>query len=62
MMPPTGMPGSEEMLRENMMLNIHPGILTEDGWGVSVTHNYFVTAEGGQALGNFKPQWHVLPA
>jgi len=61
MMPPVGMPGSEEVLRENMMLNIHPGILTEDGWGVSVTHNYFVTAEGGKALGNFKPEWHVLP-
>jgi len=61
-MPPLGMPGSEEVLSENMMLNIHPGILTEDGWGVSVTHNYFVTADGGKALGNFKPEWHVLPA
>lgn len=62
MMPPVGMPGSEEVLKENMMLNIHPGILTEDGWGVSVTHNYFVTADGGKALGNFKPEWHVLTA
>jgi len=62
LMPPIGMPGSEEELKENMMLNIHPGILTEDGWGVSVTHNYIVTPDGGRALGNFKPQWHVLPA
>lgn len=62
MMPPVGMPGSDEVLRENMMLNVHPGILTEDGWGVSVTHNYFVTAEGGKALGDFKPEWHVIPA
>jgi len=62
MMPPVGMPGSEEVLQENMMLNIHPGILTEDGWGVSVTHNYFVTADGGKPLGNFKPEWHIVPA
>jgi len=60
LMPPIGMPGSEEELEENMMLNIHPGILTEDGWGVSVTHNYIVTPEGGHSLGNHKPEWHVV--
>jgi Xaa-Pro aminopeptidase len=60
LMPPIGMPGSEEELEENMMLNIHPGILTEDGWGVSVTHNYIVTPEGGRSLGNHKPEWHVV--
>jgi Xaa-Pro dipeptidase len=60
LMPPIGMPGSEEELKENMMLNVHPGILTEDGWGVSVTHNYIVTPEGGRSLGNYKPEWHVL--
>jgi Xaa-Pro aminopeptidase len=60
LMPPIGMPGSEEELKENMMLNIHPGILTEDGWGVSVTHNYIVTPQGGRPLGNHKPEWHVV--
>jgi Xaa-Pro aminopeptidase len=55
------MPGSEEKLEENMMLNIHPGILTEDGWGVSVTHNYIVTPQGGRPLGDFEREWQVLP-
>jgi len=61
LMPPLGMPGSEEKLEENMMLNIHPGILTEDGWGVSVTHNYIVTPQGGRPLGDFEREWQVLP-
>ena len=61
LMPPLGMPGSEEELEENMMLNIHPGILTEDGWGVSVTHNYIVTPQGGRPLGDFEREWQVLP-
>jgi Xaa-Pro aminopeptidase len=62
LLPPIGMPGSEEELKENMMLNVHPGILTEDGWGVSVTHNCLVTADGGRPLGDFKPEWYVLSA
>jgi Xaa-Pro aminopeptidase len=61
LMPPLGMPGSAEELKENMMLNIHPGILTEDGWGVSVTHNYIVTPEGGRPLGDYEREWQVLP-
>jgi Xaa-Pro aminopeptidase len=61
LMPPLGMPGSEEELQENMMLNIHPGILTEDGWGVSVTHNYIVTPKGGRPLGDLEREWQVLP-
>jgi hypothetical protein len=43
-----------------MMINIHPGILTADGWGVSTTSNYFVTADGGQPLGDVRHAWHVL--
>jgi Xaa-Pro aminopeptidase len=61
LMPPLGMPGSEEELQENMMLNIHPGILTEDGWGVSVTRNYIVTPKGGRPLGDLEREWQVLP-
>jgi len=59
-LPPLGMPDSDETLNENSMINIHPGILTEDGIGVSATHNYIVTSEGGRALGAFKPRWLVL--
>ena len=61
LMPPLGMPGSEEELEENMMLNIHPGILTKDGWGVSVPHNYIVTPDGGRSLGDVEREWQVLP-
>jgi len=59
-LPPLGMPDSEEVLKENSMINIHPGILTEDGIGISANHNYIVTPAGGRALGEFKPQWLVL--
>lgn len=58
---PDGLPGSQEVLKDKMMLNIHPGLLTKDGWGVSVTHNYIVTPDGGRALGGFRPEWKVLP-
>jgi Xaa-Pro aminopeptidase len=60
LLPPYGLPGSKEVFAENMMINIHPGILTADGWGVSTTSNYFVTPNGGRPLGDFKHQWHVL--
>jgi len=59
-LPPLGLPDSQEILKANSMINIHPGILTEDGIGISATHNYIVTSEGGRALGNFAPQWRVL--
>ncbi|NLE76344.1 MAG: aminopeptidase P family protein [Chloroflexi bacterium] len=60
LMPPLGMPESTEILSENMMLNIHPGVLTADGWGASVTNNYIVTPEGGHALGGFQHRWRVV--
>lgn len=50
-LPPLGMPESQELLTPNSMINIHPGILTEDGIGVSATHNYLVTPDGGRSLG-----------
>jgi Xaa-Pro aminopeptidase len=59
-LPPLGLPDSQEILKTNSMINIHPGILTEDGIGISATHNYIVTPEGGRALGNFAPEWRVL--
>jgi len=59
-LPPRGLPDSEEILKANSMINIHPGILTEDGIGIAVTHNYIVTPDGGHALGNFLPEWRVL--
>lgn len=59
--PPIGLPGSEDELQENMILNIHPGLLVdEDRWGVYVQDNLVVTPEGGRPLGDYKYEWHVL--
>ena len=61
LLPPLGMPGSGEELKENMMLNIHPGILTEEGFGVTITNNFIVTRQGGRPLGGFEHKWRVVP-
>ncbi len=57
---PFGMPGSTDPIRENTMINIHPGLLTADGLGISATNNYLVTPGGGVALGGFRHQWHIV--
>lgn len=57
---PFGLPGSSDPILENTMINIHPGILTGDGLGISATNNYVVGADGGRALGGFRHQWHVI--
>lgn len=59
--PPIGLPGSEDEIKENMILNIHPGLLVdEDRWGVYVQDNLLVTPQGGRPLGDYKYEWHVL--
>jgi Xaa-Pro aminopeptidase len=57
---PFGLPGSTDPIAGNMMINIHPGLLTEDGLGISATSNYLVTPAGGVALGGFEHRWHVV--
>jgi Xaa-Pro aminopeptidase len=57
---PFGLPGSQDPIREGMMINIHPGLLTADGLGVSVTSNYIVTPDGGRPLGGFRHVWQVV--
>lgn len=57
---PFGLPDSTDEFRANMMINIHPGLLTADGFGVSATSNYVVTPDGGRALGGFRHEWYVL--
>jgi Xaa-Pro aminopeptidase len=57
---PFGLPGSTDPISENMMINIHPGLLTADGLGISATSNYLVTPEGGVPLGGFQHRWHVV--
>jgi Xaa-Pro aminopeptidase len=60
LMPPIGMPDSQEEFKENMMINVHPGILTERGGGVTITNNYIVTPEGGRPLGDYEHEWPIL--
>jgi Xaa-Pro aminopeptidase len=57
---PFGLPGSQDPIAANMMINIHPGLLTKDDLGISATNNYLVTPSGGLALGQFRHQWHVV--
>jgi Xaa-Pro aminopeptidase len=57
---PFGLPGSQDPIREGMMINIHPGLLTADGLGVSATSNYIVTPDGGRPLGGFRHVWQVV--
>lgn len=60
--PPIGLPGSADELREDMVLNIHPGLLIgAEQWGIHVQDNFVVTPQGGKALlDGYKPAWHVL--
>jgi Xaa-Pro aminopeptidase len=60
--PPIGLPGSEDELRENMVLNIHPGLLIgAEQWGIHVQDNFVVTPHGGKPLlDGYRPTWHVL--
>jgi len=60
LMRPFGLPGSQDPLANGMMLNIHPGLMTADGLGISATSNYLVTASGGRPLGGFRHRWQVL--
>lgn len=57
---PFGLPDSQDPIREGMMINIHPGLLTADGLGVSATNNYVVTAGGGRPLGGFRHVWQEV--
>jgi Xaa-Pro aminopeptidase len=57
---PFGLPGSTDPIAENMMINIHPGLLTDDDLGISATNNYLVTPSGGVALGGFRHRWQVV--
>lgn len=57
---PFGLPGSTDPIADTMMINIHPGLLTEDDLGISATSNYLVTPTGGEPLGGFAHRWHVV--
>ncbi|MFN8456262.1 MAG: M24 family metallopeptidase [Anaerolineae bacterium] len=61
--PPIGLPTSQDEFQENMVINIHPGLLVdEDQWGIYAQDNLVVTPEGARPLAEYKYEWHVLPA
>jgi Xaa-Pro aminopeptidase len=61
--PPIGLPESKDLLKENMVINIHPGpVIDQDNWGVYIQENVVVTPEGGRVLGTYEHKWHVLSA
>jgi len=60
--PPIGLPSSTDRFEENMIINIHPGLLVDDDrWGVYMQDNLLVTPTGGRSLASYTYEWHVLP-
>ena len=59
--PPVVMPDNQTVLKENMALNMHPGLLVgEDKWGVYIQDNFIVTPEGGRRLSGWEHRWHIV--
>lgn len=59
--PPYSTPDSTDPFQENMIINVHPGVLVdEDGLGYFMQDNFLVTLEGGKALGEYRHEWHVV--
>ncbi len=61
--PPYGLSDSTDQFRENMIFNVHPGLLVDDDqFGILVQDNLVVTPDGGRPLGHFDHRWQVVPA
>lgn len=59
--PPYGVLDSNDEFHENMIINVHPGLLVdEDRLGLFMQDNFVVTANGGRTLGNYQHEWHIL--
>lgn len=59
-LPPFAWPGSTEILKENMIINQHPGVITADGIGFSLTNNFIVKEGGGKAIGGYRHNWNMV--
>jgi ectoine hydrolase len=64
---PPWVPGKERVLREGMMLSLHPNVVLDDGaagvyGGVSVGDNVLVTADGGRRMTYDTEEWVTLDA
>ena len=59
--PPYGLIDNTDRFQENMVFNVHPGLVVDDdGFGIFVQDNLLVTPSGGRALGEFSHRWRVL--
>lgn len=59
--PPYGVAESTDAYQENMIINLHPGLMVDaDGWGYFMQDNFLVTPDGGRPLGQYVHEWHVL--
>ena len=58
---PIGLPESQDVFKENMVINIHPGPAVDtDKFSVYIQENIVVTPAGGRVLGDYQHKWHVL--
>jgi Xaa-Pro dipeptidase len=59
--PPLLLRGSEETLKANMVMNIHPGLAYGDRMlGMYIQDNYVVQDGGAEPLSGWEHRWHVV--
>jgi Xaa-Pro aminopeptidase len=59
--PPYGEADNTDVFRENMVFNLHPGLLVDDDQiGMFLQDNLIVTPQGGRSAGEYTYAWHVL--
>jgi Xaa-Pro aminopeptidase len=59
--PPLLLRGSEETLKANMVMNIHPGLAYGDRMlGMYIQDNYVVQEGGAEPLSGWEHRWHVV--
>lgn len=60
--PPYGLIDNTDVFQENMIFNVHPGLVVDDDqMGIFVQDNLVVTPQGGRPLDVYEHRWHVLP-
>jgi Xaa-Pro aminopeptidase len=59
--PPYGVKGNADVFEENMIFNVHPGLVVDDDqMGMFLQDNLVVTPQGGRTLEVYPQQWCVL--
>jgi Xaa-Pro aminopeptidase len=59
--PPFGLMDNTDRFQENMVFNVHPGLVVDDdGFGIFVQDNLLVTPTGGKPLDEFAHRWRIL--